>query len=202
MEDSLESIMAMGLTPTDTSDEWVRFSKHPRKAQLHEKVKETDSDLSDCESLWRRTTDIPLPNQVGCIIPIHIASVSAVVTAGHADGVQDKTLGPKFYLCKEETSTWAKTHIKFCSESENNKARLRSTSSQNSYTLTSFDRYIPQIVRDAANKYSNKFHTSFKSANPKLKKSMITVSYISFLCNEIAGEQLAIDDHIEVVHGI
>ena len=117
MTDSLESILAMGLTPADRSDEWVRFSKHDRKAQLHNSVKQTDSELSDCDSLWRKTATIPLPNQVGCNVPIHIAKVSAVVTAGHTDGVQDKTLGPKFYLCKEETSTWAKTNIKFSSES-------------------------------------------------------------------------------------
>ena len=155
MPDNLDKILAMGLTPTDPADEWVRFSKNDRKAQLHTSVKQSDTELADCDSLWRRTATIPAPNQVSWKVPIYIAKASAVVTAGDADGVTDKILPAKFYLCKEETSTWAKKYIKFSSETENNKARLKSTASENSYSLTTFERYIPKVVRDASDKYLN-----------------------------------------------
>ena len=202
MSDKLDKILAMGLTPKDAADEVVRFTNYDRKTALHVSVKQTDTGLSDGGTLFRKTETSPQLNQVGCKVPIWIAKVSAVVTAGEPDGVTDKIIPAMFYLCKEETSSWAKQYLKFSSETENNKARLKSTASENSYSLTSYNNYIPKVVRDAADKYRTKFFNHHKRQNKKLTKAMITVTYSSFMCEAIAGEHPAITDHIEIVHGI
>ena len=108
MAANVDNIQAMGLTPLDTSDEVVKFNNYRRRTQLQEAVKLTDTELANYDSFWRKTNTTPGSNQVSCMIPIWIANISAVVTAGHTDGVSDKHLQAKFYLCKEETSVWAK----------------------------------------------------------------------------------------------
>ena len=202
MAASVDNILAMGLTPIDNTDEYVKFNKHKIKADLQNAVKQTDTELADYESFWRKDNTVPSTNQVSCRVPIWLAKVSAVVIAGHADGVQDKNLPARFYLCKEETSVWAKQYLRFSSETENNKARLKSTAPEGTYDVKNYDRHIPQLIRDASDKYITKFFNHHTGANPKLTKAMITLSYASFMCYEISGEQPAIDDHIETVHGI
>ena len=127
MAANVDNIQAMGLTPLDTSDEIVKFNNYNRRAQLQDAVKQTNTELADYDSFWRKTATAPGSNQVSCRTPIWLANVSAVVTAGQADGVNDQPLQARFYLCKEETSVWAKQYLRFSSESENNKARLKST---------------------------------------------------------------------------
>ena len=131
MTANMDKLLGMGLTPTDLADEALRFSNWPRKTSLHTSVKNSHTHLASCTSLWRTNAATPALNQVCCRIPIHIAKVSAVVTAGATDGVADKNLPEKFYLCTEETATWTKQYIKYATESDNNKANLKSTVSEN-----------------------------------------------------------------------
>ena len=202
MAASVDNILAIGLTPLDTSDEIVKFNHYNRRAQLQDAVKQTNTELADYDSLWRKNATAPLTNQVSCKVPIWLAKVSAVVIAGHTDGVQNQILPAKFYLCKDETSVWAKQYLRFSSETENNKARLKSAAPEGTYDVKNYDRHIPQLIRDASDKYITKFFNQHTGANPNLTKAMISISYISFMCYEISGEQPAIDDHIETVHGI
>ena len=131
------------------------------------------------------------------MIPIWITKLSAVIPAGTAA----LTLDARYYMCKEETAVWAKKHLRFSSELENNKARLKSTAPSNTYDVKHYDRYIPQAIRDASDKYITKFYDHYHGGHAGLTKEMITVSYISFMCFEISSEQPAIDDHVETVHG-
>ena len=202
MAANVDNIQAMGLTPLDTSDKIVKFNNYRRRAQLQDAVKLTDTELANYDSFWRKTNTTPGSNQVSCMIPIWLANISAVVTAGHTDGVSDKHLQAKFYLCKEETSVWAKQYLRFSSETENNKARLKSTAPESTYDVKHYDRHIPQLIRSASDKYITMFFNRHTGANPLLTKAMITISYASFMCYEISGEQPAIDDHVETVHGL
>ena len=143
-----DRLVAMGLTPINASDEVVKFNNYNRRAQLQDSVKTTNTELAEYDSFWRKTATSPVANQVSCMIPVWLAKLSAVVTAGDADGVSDLTLDARFYMCKEETAVWAKKYLRFSSEIENNKARLKSTAPASTYDVKHYDRYIPQLIRD------------------------------------------------------
>ena len=142
MSDKSEMIQAMGLTPQDEADEVVRFGRYDRKTELHEAVKLTDTGLIDAGNLWRKTEATPQTNQVSCKIPVWIAKVSAVIAAGEADGVTDKVIPAMYYLCKEETSKWAKQHLKFYTKTDKHKARLMSTAPESSYDVNNYQNLI------------------------------------------------------------
>ena len=186
---SNSNLLAMGLTPQDASDEHIRFGNNAKRATLMESVKITEPSLAEYSSLWKKEATTS------------VAKASAVVIGGHADGVQDKPLAARYYLCKDETAAWAKKYLKFSIENSNNKVGLRSTAPSDTYDVKQYDKYIPQMVRDAAAKYITKFYNHYIGRNPKLTEDMITLCFTSFMCCELLGEQRAIDEHVEDIHG-
>ena len=186
---SNSNLLAMGLTPQDASDEHIRFGNNAKRATLMESVKITEPSLAEYSSLWKKEATTSVVNHAPCQVPIWLAKVSAVVIGGHADGVQDKPLAARYYLCKDETAAWAKKYLKFSIENSNNKVGLRSTAPSDTYDVKQYDRYIPQMVRDAAAKYITKFYNHYIGRNPKLTEDMITLCFTSFMCCELLGEQ-------------
>ena len=132
---SNDNLLAMGLTPINASDEHIRYGELDRRTALTNSVKQTDTSRANYAAIWRKEATGSLVNQVACQIPIWLARISAVVIAGHADGVRDKTLAARYYMCKEETAAWAKKYLRFSTEAKNNKARLKSTAPANTYEV-------------------------------------------------------------------
>ena len=198
---SASNLLAMGLTAQDPSDEHNRYGNHAKRATFMNSVKVTDTGLADYQDIWQTTNPTNGVNHAPCEVPIWLAKTSAVVIEGHADGKQDKPLNARYYLCKEETADWAKKYLKFSIENSNNKVGLRSTAPSDTYDVKQYDKYIPQMVRDAAAKYITKFYNHYIGRNPKLTEDMITLCFTSFMCCELLGEQRAIDEHVEDVHG-
>ena len=198
---SANSLLAMGLTARDASDEHIKYGNHLDRDTLMKAVKVTDPELAQFETLWKKSNDPSLVNHVHCEVPNWIAKISAVVPEGHSDGIQDKALNARYYLCKEETAIWAKKYLKFSIETSNNKTGLKSTAPAKDYDVSKYDEYIPKVVRDASDKYKTKFYTHYIGRNPKLTGEMITLSFISFICYHQFGDQRAIDEHVEEIHG-
>ena len=198
---SASNLLAMGLTAQDASDEHVKYGNHAKRATLMDAVKVTDPSLADYQSLWKKNDVTNVVNHASCEVPIWLAKASAVVIEGHADGKQDKPLTARFYLCKDETAVWAKKYLKFSVETKNNKVGLRSTAPASSYDVKDYDKYIPKMIRDAAAKYITKFYNHYIGRNPKLTEEMITLCFTSFMCCESLGDQRAINEHVEEVHG-
>ena len=195
------NLVAMGLTPKDPTDEYVRFGNHDKRTTFMNAVKNTDTSLADYQEIWATGNTSDGVNKADCNVPIWLAKVSAVVTEGHADGKQDKALNARYYLCKEETAVWAKKHLKFSIETVNNKLGLRSTAPSSNYNIKKYDEYIPKAIRDATAKYKTKFFNHHSSQNPKLTDEMITIIFTSFMCCLPLGNQRAIDEHVEDIHG-
>ena len=129
------NLAAMGLTPTEASDEHLRGSHVAKRRTLMASVKNTDTSLADFEDIWQTAPPSDKVNRAECNTPIWIAKVSAVVIEGHTDGVQDKPLNARYYMCKEETATWAKKYLKFSVETTNNKMGLRCTAPYQNYNF-------------------------------------------------------------------
>ena len=195
------NLVAMGLTPMDPTDEYVRYGNHDKRTTFMNAVKNTDTGLADYQEIWQTNPPSDLVNKADCNTPIWIAKVSAVVIEGHTDGKQDKPLNARYYLCKEETATWAKKYLRFSVETANNKLGLRSTAPYGNYDIKKYDMYIPRMIRDASAKYKTKFFNHHSGQNPKLTEEMITISFTSFMCHLHLGNQRAIDEHVEDIHG-
>ena len=198
---SASNLLAMGLTAQDASDEHVRYGNHAKRATLMDAVKVTDPSLADYQAIWQKNDPTNEVNHASCEVPIWLAKASAVVIEGHADGKQDKPLNARFYLCKDETAVWAKKYLKFSIETRNNKVGLRSTAPASSYDVKDYDKYIPKMIRDAAAKYITKFYNHYIGQNPKLTEEMITLCFTSFMCCQSLGDQRAINEHVEEIHG-
>ena len=128
----------MGLTTKDVADETPRFANWQRKKSIQNSIKASDTDLAAYGSLWRTTETSPANNQVCCTMTVHVAKVSAVVTAGDADGKSDKNIPEKLYLCKEETATWTKQNLKYATETGQYTAKLKITVPESSYTIPKY----------------------------------------------------------------
>ena len=174
MATSTDKLLEMGLSVREElTDEPLRFGHWPRKGRIQTSIKGSDTNLAACESLWRTTSTTPANNQVCCRMPVHIAKVSAVVTAGGEDGKTDRNLPEKLYLCKEETATWTKQHLKYATESNQHKADLKITVPETSYSFSKYGEYVPKVVRDASDKYITKFFNHHTGAHPKLTKEKV-----------------------------
>ena len=212
------ALLSMGLSPTEGTDLWHRSGEYPLKATLQEEVKKTSPELANYESFWRKTKQpSQQSSEVSCYIPIWLAKLSAVIPAGTSRSAASTgdnesgdsgpsrsaqvTLEARYYLCKDETAAWARMYLRCSTEAENNKSRLRSTAPAHKYNVKHYEQYIPYLVRGASDKYITKFINHHKSQHPRLTDEMVTISFASFMCYEISGEQPAIDDHVEIVHG-
>ena len=164
MANSKEDLLSMGLSSTQGTDEWIRTGDYVAKARLQSLVKRTDTELAKYDSFWRKTDHPrPQPNEVSCNIPIWLAKVSAVIPAGPSGDAASTgddnsgnnapprnaqvTLDARYYLCKDETATWAKSYLRCSTEAENNKSRLRSTAPAHNYNVKHYERFIPHQIR-------------------------------------------------------
>ena len=157
MATSADKLFEMGLTTREMTDEALKFTHWPRKKSIETAVKASDKDLAAYGKLWRTEETTPKQNQVCCKMAVHAAKVSAVVTAGGEDNKTDKNIPETIYLCKEETATWTKQNLKYATETGQYTANLKTTVSENSYTISKYGEYIPKVVRDTSDKYITKF---------------------------------------------
>ena len=193
----------MGLTDknevTDKSLEWGNWE---RKVELERTIKQTNTGLNYLGPLWRSSIVSPTNGEICCNAQVHIAKASAVVTLGSSDGTEDEILPERLYLCKEETSTWIKEYLSYTTNTHSNRADLQATMANSNYSITKYGEYVPEVVKSAVEKYKTKYFELHTRNNPKLTKEMIDISFVSFQCYMILGEQPAIDHHMDKVHGI
>ena len=197
METKDSHLKAMGLhSKRGTLDEQLGFSKWPRKLELHEKVKAQTgtTDKPDAEEWFRFEKGSSTNDAVRCNICLIIIKIQATVIKGNEDGTAEKRLDDEYYLCKQETGTWAVENLVTSGGNHKKASHLKHAANPDTYPISKYYEYIPIDVINSAPKYVQLFINKHKPGNAKLTKEMCTSSFITFKCDLEMDEDGYIDE--------
>ena len=192
----------MGLTAIDNvNDESPYHSDWDRKGEVQIAIIASDQPNKPRGNLlWATTRDVPA-DTTACNMCIHVARLTAVVIGGGVNGT-DKDLDEQFYICKKESAVWIKKYLTFSDGESKSNQHLKQASGKETYSVTNYVGYVPNQVRAASDTYITMYYNKHKTANQRLTKAMITISFSSFKCGLPMTVQDEIDEHIYNVHGI
>ena len=200
---------AMGLSSLDPdNDKVIKQGKDfATRKELQDLVLTTNiGEKPDGPELW--ATEKASANTTGsspkCHMQVTVVSLTAVIPGGNEDN-SDITPPKEVFIPRELAGEWSIENL-FCSNSYPEKPHkgVNMAAPVSFYSFENYWMYVPQNIRNNVTTFTQQYVAHHGSAYPAgvLKDEHVSVSFYSFKCSIILGDDDDIKEHFENVHGV
>ena len=205
MEDLETSRKAMGLPDLDTNnDKIIKQGKDfATRKRLQDLVLQTTIvEKPDGPHLW--ATEKAPANAAGpvpkCHMQVTVVNISALVPRGNQDG-SDISPPKEAFIPRKLAGEWSIENLS-CSNSNPEKPHkgVKMASPDEFYSFTKYWMHVPSNIRNNVPTFIQKYLTQHCPAYPDgaLKEEHVSVSFYSFKCSLVLGDNDEIKEHFEI----
>ena len=212
VEKEIQCLRKMDLTKLTKDDTFVEHEDEwASRKYLFDKLVESDliPEGNKPKGTYFEVAENPEDKHyISCHLMIPVVVLEANITNNLNDDLsnllddQDIKIEAEYTWAVEEAAEWSIEHMTFDEFTPKNKfgQLYRHTSNPETYTISNYYEYIPTHVKNAENKYKQKFFNKHVRTHNNLRMNMIKLSYRVFKCNLALTSPQKIDSHYKKVH--